>query len=57
MEILMGEDDLARVCCYCGNAEFVEPMRYTKCNGDPAQPQYMCPTVGIRFLSPARNRC
>ncbi|EPS94153.1 hypothetical protein FOMPIDRAFT_1055348 [Fomitopsis schrenkii] len=44
VEILMGEDDLAHMCCYCGAPEFIElaPRRFKRCNNDPAQPQYIC---------------
>ena len=47
VEILMGEDDLAHTCCYCGKVEFIEPWRFRCCSSDPATPQYICSDVCV----------
>ncbi|KZT68260.1 hypothetical protein DAEQUDRAFT_336989 [Daedalea quercina L-15889] len=50
VEILLGEDDLAHVCYYCGNPEFFEPYhRYKRCNSNPAPPRYICPPCEDQF--------
>ncbi|KAH9914028.1 uncharacterized protein B0H18DRAFT_151886 [Fomitopsis serialis] len=44
VEILVDEDGLSHVCCYCGQPEFIEPCRFKRCNKDSTRPQYLCPT-------------
>ncbi|KAH9836069.1 uncharacterized protein C8Q71DRAFT_868116 [Rhodofomes roseus] len=44
VEILLDEDELAHVCCYCGEPELVDGERWKLCNDTASQPAYCCPT-------------
>ena len=47
VELLLEEDQLARMCRYCGCTELAETHRYKRCGGDDARPEYMCPNVCV----------
>ncbi|KAH9832339.1 uncharacterized protein C8Q71DRAFT_714513 [Rhodofomes roseus] len=56
VEILLREEELARMCCYCGQPEYIngcDPVpypssnRFTRCGNDPTKPQYLCSTVRL----------
>ena len=43
VEILLGEDELARICCYCGIIEYkTDTERFEKCSGEGYQSLYWC---------------
>ncbi|KAI0720885.1 hypothetical protein C8Q72DRAFT_89420 [Fomitopsis betulina] len=48
VEILMDEDELTHICCYCGISEYI-PWRFERCNGDRARPEYICPCCKSEF--------
>lgn len=45
VELLLEEDQLSRMCRYCGGTELAEADRFMRCGGDDARPEYMCFTV------------
>ncbi|KZT68258.1 hypothetical protein DAEQUDRAFT_812227 [Daedalea quercina L-15889] len=42
VEILLGEDELAHVCCYCGEPELLDVDRWKLSNDDVTRPMYCC---------------
>ena len=45
VEILLGEDELAHICCYCGDVELLEGDRWQRCNNSTSAPAYGCTKV------------
>lgn len=45
VEILLGEDELAHVCSYCGDVELPEGDRWQRRNDDASNPAYCCTKV------------
>ncbi|EPS94138.1 hypothetical protein FOMPIDRAFT_157994 [Fomitopsis schrenkii] len=44
IEILLGEDELAHICYYCGDVELLEGDRWQRRNDNAANPAYCCTT-------------
>ena len=47
VELLLEEDELSRMCRYCGCTELAEAHRFRRCGGDDVRPEYVCFTVRI----------
>lgn len=47
VEILLGEDELAHICYYCGDVELPQADRWQRRDDDANTPIYCCPTVSL----------